>query len=150
MGTNESERAAGIKPYYHETRYYETDKMGIIHHSNYIRWMEEARLDFLEKIGISYIHMEDLGIASPVVEVDCCYRDMVRFGDTVEIVVSVDKYSGVKLELSYVMRNLTNGKVCATCKSRHGFIDSEGKLISLKKAQPDIDELMMDYIKSCK
>lgn len=40
-----------MEPYLHKVQYYETDKMGIAHHSNYIRWMEEARVDFLEKIG---------------------------------------------------------------------------------------------------
>ena len=33
-----------MEPYLHKVQYYETDKMGIAHHSNYIRWMEEARL----------------------------------------------------------------------------------------------------------
>ena len=37
--------------YIRRVNYYETDKMGITHHSNYVRWMEEARIDFLEKIG---------------------------------------------------------------------------------------------------
>ena len=37
--------------YKHKVQYYETDKMQVVHHSNYIRWMEEARVEFLEKIG---------------------------------------------------------------------------------------------------
>lgn len=38
-----------MEPYLHKVQYYETDKMGIVHHSNYIRWMEEARVDFWRK-----------------------------------------------------------------------------------------------------
>ena len=52
--------------YTHKVQYYETDKMGITHHSNYIRWMEEARIDFLEKSGFSYDKLEKDGIISPV------------------------------------------------------------------------------------
>ena len=40
-----------MQKYRHIVQYYETDKMGITHHSNYIRWMEEARIDFLRQIG---------------------------------------------------------------------------------------------------
>ena len=48
--------------YIHKVNYYETDKMGVTHHSNYIRWMEEARVDFLEKAGLGYDKIEALGI----------------------------------------------------------------------------------------
>ncbi len=41
-----------MEKYIHKVQYYETDKMGITHHSNYIRWMEEARVDFFEKVRI--------------------------------------------------------------------------------------------------
>ena len=51
-----------MKPYIHKVQYYETDKMGITHHSNYIRWMEEARVDFMEQIGWGYDKMEDCEI----------------------------------------------------------------------------------------
>ena len=59
--------------YRHIVQYYETDKMGITHHSNYIRWMEEARIDFLSKIGWSYAKLEEEGIIFPVVTVECKY-----------------------------------------------------------------------------
>ncbi len=44
--------------YMHTVQYYETDKMGITHHSNYIRWMEEARIGFLSQIGWDYLRIE--------------------------------------------------------------------------------------------
>ena len=47
-----------INPYQHHAKYYETDQMGIIHHSNYIRWFEEARIDFMNQIGLTYKTME--------------------------------------------------------------------------------------------
>ena len=57
--------------YTHVVQYYETDRMGITHHSNYIRWMEEARVAMLEDMGFGYQKLESMGIASPVTEVDC-------------------------------------------------------------------------------
>lgn len=53
-----------IRPYEHHAKYYETDQMGIIHHSNYIKWMEEARMDLMEQIGLSYKEMEAMEIIS--------------------------------------------------------------------------------------
>ena len=43
-----------IRPYLHNAKYYETDQMGIIHHSNYIRWFEEARIDYMNQIGFRF------------------------------------------------------------------------------------------------
>lgn len=54
--------------YTHRVQYYETDKMGIVHHSNYIRWFEEARIDWMRHCGISYREMEKQGIIVPVLE----------------------------------------------------------------------------------
>ena len=53
--------------YQHFVQYYETDKMGITHHSNYIRFMEEARLDFFKKLGFDYLDFEKMGVISPVI-----------------------------------------------------------------------------------
>ena len=50
-----------FKPYEHKVHYYETDKMGVVHHSNYIRWMEEARVDMMEKSGFGYKRLEEEG-----------------------------------------------------------------------------------------
>ena len=82
--------------YRHIVQYYETDKMGITHHSNYIRWMEEARIDFLSKIGWSHAKLEEEGIISPVIAVECKYMQSTTFWDTVDIEVTVKEFKGVK------------------------------------------------------
>ena len=78
-------------PYRHVAQYYETDRMGIIHHSNYIRWMEEARIDFLRQQGIRYSDLEASGLISPIYEVRCQYKRPVRFEDVVAIEVGLKK-----------------------------------------------------------
>ena len=124
--------------YRHTAQYYETDRMGIIHHSNYIRWMEEARIDSLRQQGVRYSELEASGLVSPIFEVKCQYKRMVRFEDVVAIEVSVVKYSGVKLILSYRMTNETSGELCAEGETTSCFMNSEGKLISLKKEYPGL------------
>ena len=64
-----------IYKYDRVVKYYETDRMGVVHHSNYIRWFEEARVEFMRDIGLPYSHMEDEGIMVPVVTVECKYKN---------------------------------------------------------------------------
>ena len=54
--------------------YYETDRMGVVHHSNYIRFLEEARCDWLEKAGMPFSVLEENGITIPVLGVNCTYK----------------------------------------------------------------------------
>lgn len=128
-----------MKKYEHQAQYYETDQMGIIHHSNYIRWFESARIWYMKQIGVDYAEMEKSGIISPVLEVNCVYKSMVRFGDVVEILPKVEKYNGVKLELSYQIRDKETGEVRTLGRSGHCFLNQEGRPVSLKKASPVFD-----------
>ncbi|MCQ2558501.1 MAG: acyl-CoA thioesterase, partial [Oscillospiraceae bacterium] len=90
-----------MNSYMHTVQYYETDRMGITHHSNYVRWMEEARVDFLKQIGWDYAKLEELGIVSPVVELNCSYKNSTTFADEVQINVSIKEFRGVRLVLHY-------------------------------------------------
>ncbi len=128
-----------IKPYLHHAKYYETDQMGIVHHSNYIRWMEEARMDAMCQFGISYRDMEKDGVISPVVSVNCQYKSMVHFDDTVKIQVKVTKYNGVRLDLAYEMTDMDTGALRTIGTSTHCFLGREGQVISLKHEYPAID-----------
>ena len=128
--------------YIHKVRYYETDKMGITHHSNYIRWMEEARIDFLEYIGYGYAQLERDGIISPVIGVECQYKHPTTFDDEVKITVSVDEFKGVRLVIAYTMTNATTGELVLTGKTVHCFTDEKGKPIILKKQFPEFDDAL--------
>ena len=74
-----------MKPYIHKINYYETDKMGITHHSNYVRFMEEARVYFLDQIGWSFIDLENKGIMSPVINIECNFKKTTIFPDEINI-----------------------------------------------------------------
>lgn len=129
-----------MKGYEHQAQYYETDQMGIIHHSNYIRWFESARIWYMNEIGVDYAEMEKQGVISPVLEVHCAYRSMVHFGDVVEIIPRIEKYNGVTLELSYEIVDQKTGEIRTTGSSKHCFLNREGRLLSLKKAKPVFDQ----------
>lgn len=127
-----------MKPYIHNVKYYETDKMGIAHHSNYVRWMEEARVDFLDQIGFGYRKLEEDGIISPVIGVECEYKTPTVFDDNVEIEVKVEEFRGVRLVIRYTMRKLPGEELVMTGRSRHCFVDVNGRPIILERSFPDL------------
>ena len=129
-----------MNPYQHKVQYYETDKMGIVHHSNYIRWMEEARIDFLGQIGWNYKKLEDNGIISPVTAVECKYRVSTFFDDVITISVWVEEFKGVKLKLRYEMKR-EDVLVCEG-HSEHCFLNAEGKIMNLKREKPAFYETL--------
>ncbi len=122
--------------YRHVVQYYETDRMGITHHSNYVRWMEEARIHFLGQIGWDYAKLEEMGIISPVVSVSCRYRRPSTFADEIDIQVTVAEFKGVKLKLDYRMTNEEGQEVCEA-HSEHCFLDRNGMPVRLAKEYPD-------------
>ena len=63
-----------MKPYLHCVKYYECDRMGITHHSNYVRFMEEARIDWMDQLGYGFERMEAEGVVSPVLSVALQYK----------------------------------------------------------------------------
>ena len=89
-----------MNPCEHKVQYYETDGMGIVHHSNYIRWFEEARVDLLEQLGFGYDRIEAAGYSGPVLEVSCQYKTMSKFGETVSIQAAITQYNGVRTTFS--------------------------------------------------
>ena len=132
--------------YKRKAQYHETDQMGIIHHSNYIKWMEEARIACMGERGVGYGEVEKRGIISPVAGVSVSYKKPVLFDDEVEITVSVKKYNGAVLELEYEFYNATRNESCTVASSKHCFT-KDGKLVSLKREIPELDELFRKSLK---
>lgn len=119
--------------------------MGITHHSNYVRWMEEARFDFMTSAGYGMKRLEADGITSPVVSVECRYISPSTFDDKIRIDTAVERYNGVKLEMSYKMTNAETGKLVMTAKSSHCFIDRDGTPIAVRKRVPEFDALLLGF-----
>lgn len=128
-----------LKPYIHKVHYFETDKMQVVHHSNYIRWFESARIDILEQLGIGYDVTESYGMVSPVVSVGCQYKESARFNDRLEILCIPTRYTGVRLSFRYEVKSLETGGLCATGTSEHCFsmADSTGRPLSVKRNFPE-------------
>ena len=120
--------------YQHLIQYYETDRMGVTHHSNYIRFMEEARLDFFNKLGYSYLTLEKVGVFSPVVGLNNIrYKKSSTAGDVLDIEVTILSMNTVTFTIGYVMKN--KDTVVFTGESEHCLISKEGRILPLNNSQ---------------
>ena len=116
--------------------------MGIVHHSNYIRYFEEARLNWLEQIGLEYGRLEEMGIMIPVMFVNCQYLRPLRFGDEIEIQVKLARFDGIKMEYSYELYRKETGELCTTGHTGHCFLDDGMKPLRMKKRFPELYHAM--------
>ncbi|MBQ8965110.1 acyl-CoA thioesterase [Ruminococcus sp.] len=125
-------------PYRRKAYYYETDRMDIVHHSNYVRWLEEARVDMMEQLGCPFEFTEKQGIVSPVLSVSCEYKYPVRFGDEFEVVCKLLSFNGCRFELEYEVTNLTTGQLSLIAKTSHCFTGTDLRPIRMQKKYPEL------------
>lgn len=119
--------------YKREINYYETDKMGIVHHSNYIRFLEEARCRWLKEIGVSMEFLEENGYTIPTLEVNCQYKKHVTSGDIIMIKPILTEYNGVRMTVSYEVTECNTGMEIIKAWTKHCFTNNEFKPINMKK-----------------
>ena len=134
-----------IVPYEHHTKYHETDQQGIIHHSNYVKWMEEARMNLMEQLGLGYKQMETMELMSPVLSMSIEFRSVVKFDDTVVIDTQLIAYDGYKMEIAYRIYDKKPGEDRAIAKSKHCFVNKSGMPISLKRVYPELDTKFFEF-----
>lgn len=126
--------------YSRRVKYYETDRMGVVHHSNYLRLIEDARMEWLRDNVISYGEMEKLGIIIPAVSAAEKFLAFLRFDDPFTIMVKLKKFAGVKMEFFYQIHNSDTNELCYEGESAHFLACNENyrPFISVRKKYPEI------------
>lgn len=124
--------------------YYETDRMGIAHHSNYIRFLEEARCYLLNRVNMPFSLLEEKGITIPVLSVSVEYKQHVTFGDTILVELYTKEYNGVRLTIGYNVTEKETGRVVLIGETKHCFTNKELRPINLKKVNPEFSQKFED------
>lgn len=105
-------------------RYYETDQMAVVHHSNYIRYFEIARDEMMVRLGFPIERCEkELGIQVPIVSVECHFKHPARMGDVLTATAEVDRVPLAKMVIRQTVYN-QDGVICAEGAVTLGFISS--------------------------
>ena len=134
-----------IESYVRVINYYETDQMHIVHHSNYARYLEEARLHLMDQLGLAYDKIEEMGIIIPVLELHDYYIKSITYGDIIEIVPIIYKLTPVRFSLKYNIFRSGTDELLHKAETSHAFLDSEFKPMNMKKKYPDLYKLFEEY-----
>ncbi|QNO13744.1 acyl-CoA thioesterase [Alkalicella caledoniensis] len=118
-----------------KVRYAETDQMGVVYHSNYLIWFEVARTEFMESKGVNYKELEENGLFLPVVEANCRYKRSAKYNDILTIKTTVE-LQGRKIIFRYKIYK--EDQLLSEGYTIHVFINKEGYVITLEKAEPNI------------
>ena len=111
-----------------DIRYYETDLMGIVHHSNYIRYFEYGRIKMLEDIGLPISEIEGKGVMLPVVSTFCTYKTPSRMGDTIKIISKVENMPMAKMKIkTTIIKESTKNPL--TPDEEIGAVVAEGEVV---------------------
>ena len=103
--------------------YHHTDQMGIVHHSNYIKFFEAARTEWLRAAGLTYAEMERRGVMMPIVDVQIKYRQPAYYDEMLSITTYVDELPMARMTFRYEIRG-EDGRDVASGMTTLGFIDS--------------------------
>lgn len=118
-------------PHRIETRvtYAETDAMGIVYYSHYLRWFEMGRTELMRSLGIAYKEMESQGTYLPVSEVFCRYLVSAKYDDVLIIETSVDFLKRASIQFAYRILRKADAVQMVTGTTLHAFVDREGRII---------------------
>ena len=125
--------------------YYETDKMGVVHHSNYLRWLEEARTFFFNDKNLAYVETEGYGVLCPITDAKMKFKYPARYGDSFTVKLKLTKYTGVRFDVGYTVVN-QDGTTLLEAETIHAFINETFKPVSLSRAIPERHKLMKELL----
>ena len=125
---------------YIRVRYGETDRMGVLHHSVYPLYLEEARTDLLRKSGMSYKDLEDNGIILPLRDLSVTCYHPAYYDDILAVKVTLEEIRGVRLNFSYEIFNEGNDKVATATTS---LVFTDAKTFKPIRPPKDIVQLML-------
>lgn len=136
-----------LAPYIRKVFYYETDQMGLVHHSNYIRWFEETRLFYMEQVDYGYDKVLQTGVDMLLAGLSCEYISMVRFGQTVKIEEFLTKLTPEALTCRYIVTDSNSGKLRAIGETYHSFYDfRQRKTLRLNEALPEMYQVFAAHL----
>src|SRR4051812_2454421 len=107
-------------------RYAETDRMGLLHHANYLVYFEQGRTELLRPLGKSYLEMEEAGFFLVLHRIEVKYRRPARYDNLLTLRTFVTRVTPVRIEHGYEL--MREGELLAEGSSTLACVDREGKL----------------------
>ena len=137
-----------VTPYKRKVHFYETDRMGIVHHSNYARWFEEARLYYMEQLGLPYHAFEAWGLLSPVLYCNTTFHKAIRFPEEFSVSVKLKDFGGVRFSVAYQIYVAGNEQPVTTGETGHCVLNADMHPVRLEKQYPELHARMLALLES--
>ncbi len=118
--------------------YADTDAMGIVYHTNYIKWFEIGRSEILRQFGLPYAEIEAMGYNLPVTEVSCRYLSPARYDEIVVIDTEIDYVRNASIKFNYIIWDERQEKKLVEGESVHACINSKRKVVRFPSNITDI------------
>ena len=122
--------------------YADTDAMGIVYHTNYIKWFEVGSNEYLLELGYPYFRLESEKLWLPVASVECLYKAPARYDDILEITAWMSELKAASLTMSYEIRKEETGELLVTGSTRHAITDDQMKPVRFKRYNPELYQLV--------
>ena len=113
-------------------------RSGIVHHSNYARFFEEARLEYLNQAGLPYASLEEMGIVVPVLACSSRNKRPLRFPQEFSVTCKLEAFNGIRFRVSYTIYVKGEKGVAATGETEHCFVDRAMRPLRVDKHYPDL------------
>ena len=128
----------------HRVYYYDTDKMGVVYHSNYLKWMEVARTEFFRDI-LPYSTLEEMGVMLPVKTLNIEYFNSVKYDELIKIKIKLLEFSKIKIKFLYEIYDESFTQIKAKAETVNVFTDADG---NLKRLSGEAADLFGNYIQA--
>jgi len=119
--------------------YADVDRMGLLHHSVYLKYLERSREEFIRRRGGAYAALEDSGVLIVVVEAALRYRRPARFDDVLAVTLELTDVGAASIRIAYELRKSGEDELVATATTRHALMNREGKLL---RVTPEIRAML--------
>jgi acyl-CoA thioester hydrolase len=127
--------------YKRRVKYYETDRMGVVHHSNYLRILEDARVEWLRENGMSYNELEKMGVIIPAVSAEEKFISFLHFDDPFKVCIKFKNFVGVKMKFHYQVINTDTNVLCYEGETSHFIAKNESDYKPYRTFKKDFPEL---------
>lgn len=129
-----------MKKYTSEVRvlYADTDAMGIVYHTNYIKWFEIGRNEYLRQMGFPYSQLEKQNLWMPVANVECTYKAPATYDDVLEIKAWAGDLKAATITINYEIYRKSTGELLVTGNTKHAITNDQLKPVRFKTYHPEL------------
>jgi acyl-CoA thioester hydrolase len=122
--------------------YADTDAMGVVYHTNYIKWFEVGRCELLRSMGYPYVRLEESDIMLPVIECGCKYRTPAHYDEVLEVAARISELRGATVTIDYEIRRRETGELLVTGFTKHAITNSKFKPVRLRDKNRGLYDLI--------